>query len=307
MLYILVVFLVLTLILLSAGYYFYRIAFFPKVYKTEEVLRMEIENERLSKEEFASIQSWAQEEIIIPSPFGYHLYCRYFPFPATTSTVVFSHGITVSLEASYKYIHLFRKHNFNILVYDNRYHGRSGGNACSFGYFEKHDLKAVIDWVFERNGPAAVVGTHGESLGAAITLQHAAIDPRIRFAIPDCPFSDLDQLFRIRLREDYHLPPFPLLQICAIYTRRLLGFNYRLSSPIAGLDSIETPIFFIHGDQDKYIPPAMSQAMYNRKHLGRREIYLAKDAGHAEALIKNRQEYQRRIDAFLDSIGCIIN
>ncbi len=70
-------------------------------------------------------------------------------------------------------------------------------------------LQILVDWAFQQLDETGIVGTHGESLGAATTLQHAAIDKRISFAIADCPFSDLTELLKYRFKEDYHLPALP--------------------------------------------------------------------------------------------------
>jgi pimeloyl-ACP methyl ester carboxylesterase len=289
--------------ILAAGFYFYRTAFFPNVHPAEETLKYELENGRLQG--YTEIQTWTREEILIHSPHGYDLFGYYYPVTDSRKTVILTHGITLSLFGSMKYMHLFRQHGFNIVIYDNRFHGRSGGEACSFGFFEKDDLKAVVDWAIAKGGPDTVVGTHGESLGAAITLQHAVIDLRISFAISDCAFSNLDQLFHIRLGEDYHLPPFPVLSLCGWFARIFLGFNYIDVSPIQKIGMIETPILFIHGDKDTYIPPKMSINMHQQKTRGVRRIYLAKDAKHAASLVTDRNEYQRQVDQFLLSIGVI--
>lgn len=289
------------LALLGAGYYFFRLAFFRKVFTPYAVLSMETENERPL--DLSGPLSWPRHEVHIFSPFGYQLFGYYYPFPGSKKTVVFSHGITISLEGSLKYLPLFRRHGFNLFIYDNRFHGRSAGNGCSFGFYEKHDLKAIVDWVIATNGPDSIVGTHGESLGAAITLQHSAIDTRIAFAIADCGFSDLPELLRYRLKEDYHLPSFPLLPICQIYTQLLQGFDFYEASPALYISQINTPILFIHGDQDRYVPTWMSTNLYNQKILGTRFLYLVKGAKHAEALRYDPEQYQLQITHFLNEIN----
>ena len=93
------------------------------------------------------------------------------------------------------------------------------------------------------------------ALGAAITLQHAAIDHRIAFAIADCPFADLDTLLAYRLKEEYHLPPFPLLPLSNWFVKIRSGVDVKNVSPIESIKGIETPLMFAHGQEDRYIPP----------------------------------------------------
>jgi uncharacterized protein len=298
---ILVILLIVLVIVFVAGYSMYHTAFFPKRYSFEEVVQGEIKQGKING--MNEFNGWPKEEIHIISPFGYTLNGFYFPLKDVRKTIVLSHGITVNRYCSIKYMALFRQRGFNILAYDNRFHGSSEGAFCSFGYFEKQDLKTVVDWVFQRNGPDAIIGTHGESLGAAITLQHAAIDPRIRFAIADCSWSDLKQLFTLRLQKDFHLPAFPLLDLTRFYAKILLKFDYLAASPIQYLKDIQTPIFFVHGDKDTYILPQMSVEMFDAKTQGIRRLYLAPGAGHAEAYSVNPTEYGQQMDSFFKQIG----
>ncbi len=295
----LVLLIILLLLLLGAGYYFAHILIYPHVYPFEETRQKAVEWGILDEQEYAA---WPREELTIPSPYGYALAAVYHPYAESQRTVVISHGITFSRYGSIKYAALFYKRGYNVLVYDLRHHGRSGGPNTSFGYYEKYDLKAVVDWAFSRLGPGGVVGTLGESLGAATTLQHAAIDPRISFAISDCAYASLPDLLKLRLHADYHLPPFPLLPLADFFTGLIGGWHFSQASPIRFIAQVDTPIFFAHGQQDMYIPPQASVELFQAKRRGYRELYLAANAGHAEALSKNPKEYDVRLGAFLDQL-----
>jgi fermentation-respiration switch protein FrsA (DUF1100 family) len=285
--------------LLAAGYHFARLVIYPKVIPVEETFRQEVENGRLVEMEYLS---WPREEVRIRSPFGYDLYSVYHPLEGAQRTIVLTHGISWSLYGMVIYAGLFRRRGFNVLLYDIRHHGRSGGKDTSFGIYEKQDLKAVVDWAFSRLEHGGIVGTAGLSLGAATTLAHAAIDQRIAFAIAGCPFSDLRALLTYRLRQEYHLPPFPLLNVASYFVRHLAGWTFEQASPIQAVSQVETPIFLSHGQNDTYILPQMSIDLYNAKMRGIRALYLAPNAGHAEALWKNPVEYDQKLGAFLQDI-----
>jgi uncharacterized protein len=290
------------LLLLACGYYFARLVIYPRVFPFEEVLQTEVECGRLNQAEYGL---WPRERVWIPSQFGYKLFAIYHPVEGARRTVILTHGITWCYYGMVLYASLFRKRGFNVLLYDIRNHGRSGGKNTSFGYFEKQDLKTLVDWAFTRLKPGGTVGTFGLSLGAVTTLQHAAIDPRIAFAISDCAFSSLPEQLAYLMRRDYHLPPFPLLSLANIFVRLIAGWSFSQASPIITIGQVETPVFFIHGQNDTYILPKMSVDLYHAKTLGIRKLFLAPNAAHAESLPHNLAEYDQLLGEFLHEIGII--
>lgn len=296
----LILLLIILLILVGAAYYFARVIIYPKVFPFDETYQRCIEWGHIVEDEYGK---WPNQEVCIPSPFGYELSAIYHPIPGSQKTVVMTHGITWSRYGMVKYSQMFYKRGFNILIYDLRNHGRSGGKNTTFGFYEKEDLKVVVDWAFSCLKEGGIIGTMGESLGAATTLQHAGIDPRISFVVADCAFSDLEELLTFRLKADYHLPPFPLLNIANIWVKALTGMTFHKASPIRYISEIETPIFFVHGKDDSYIPPKMSIDMYRVKTKGHRKLYLAPNAGHAESYWNNQIEYDQKMEEFLQEIG----
>ncbi len=292
--------LALLLILLAAGYYFSRQVLYPKTFPWKKTYEIEVENGRIRPQEYDSL---VKEEIIIRSPNGYDLFAIYFPLPDATQTVIISHGITYTLFGSVKYINIFQNLGLNVLIYDLRNHGQSGGQNTTYGLYEKFDLKACVDWVLNRNGETGAIGTMGESMGAVISLEHAAIDPRIDFVISDCPFADLTQVLTYRLKQDFHLPAFPLIPLSNWFCKKTAGLNFKNVSPIEEVKSVTTPILFIHGTEDDYTLPTDSEAMFRAKIKGIKMLYLAPNAGHAQAYWLNQEDYTKKVQNFLREIN----
>lgn len=285
--------------LFGAGWYFSSQVISPKMKAYDDTYRMEVKAGKIIERDFKALP---KEEFYIESPFGYRLHGLYIPIPGSEKTVIIAHGITYTLMGSMKYVNIFRGRGFNVLVYDHRHHGKSGGDNVTFGVYEKHDMKAVMDWALAKSGPGSIVGVHGESMGAGIALEYAAMDDRAAFVIADCPYSDLTELLSFRLKADFGLPAFPMLPVASMVSKLRGGMFFSEVSPVRTIGSVRAPVFFIHGADDVYISPAMSKKMYELK-KGPKKLYLAPTAGHAMAFWKNRKEYDVKVGEFLAEIG----
>ena len=283
----------------AAGWYFSGLVVTPRIKTYEETYRIEIEKGRIQKDRFESLPF---ETVYIQSPHGYRLHALYLPAPAPGKTVIFTHGFSFSLLGSVKYMDMFRRRGFAILMYDHRHHGRSGGNNVTFGFTEREDLRAVVDWVIRRAGPGTIIGVHGESIGAAVALQHAAIDDRVSFCISDGSFTSLPELLKFRLKSDFGLPAFPLYHAASFFSKLRAGFYFGEISPITAVAHAKSPIFFIHGGADTYIPTEMGRRLFNA-YGGKKRIYICPGAKHSESFWTDRAEYDRQVGEFLREMG----
>jgi fermentation-respiration switch protein FrsA (DUF1100 family) len=148
----------------------------------------------------------------------------------------------------------------------------------------------------------SILATHGESMGAAIVLLHAAIDNRVNFVIADCPYKSLWDQFAYRLKVEYKLPAFPILYIANVISKFRIHTHISDISPIKSVEGLEIPVFFIHGNADTYIPKSHSLDMYEIK-KGKKRLYLAEGAEHAKSYAVDKERYEKEIEAFLISAG----
>lgn len=72
-------------------------------------------------------------------------------------------------------MNLFIKKGWNVLIYDHRRHGESGGKTTSYGHYEKFDLQTVVNWLKNEVGESLILGIHGESMGAVTTLLYGGM------------------------------------------------------------------------------------------------------------------------------------
>ncbi len=291
--------LVSALVLAGAGYYFSGLVIKPRMWDYQESFRTEIQKGRFSRDAFEKL---AMEDVYLESPHGYKIHALYFPRKDSRKTVIFSHGFTFTLMGSIKYIDMFIKRGFNILAYDHRHHGKSGGSTVTFGYYEKDDLKACVDWVMAKTGPGTRVGIHGESMGAAVALQYAATDPRAAFVIADGSFTDLATMLAFQLKKDFGLPSFPLVPVASLVSKLRGGMFFGDVSPLRDIPRIGAPVMIIHGAADAYIPPWMATRLFDAAG-GKKKLYMGPGAGHSESYMNNPAEYDAQVGAFLREAG----
>jgi uncharacterized protein len=274
---------------------------FARVHSLEKTYSDSIEEGNFTEEEFASYHF---QPFSLTSRYGYELRGVFSPGSDPTKSVIFVHGHTWSWHGMVKYMPPYRERGYNIIAYNHRYHGDSGGSCCTAGFFEKHDLKQVADWVFEKFPDTKVLGAAGESLGAATVMQFMPLEKRLTFAHADCPYSDTLDLYRHMLRRN-HVPRFMdgiTLFFCDRYLRRACGFGLTDTVPIRSVMESPVPLFLVHGTEDTYVPTKMSvETAEKRSGTYPTVLLLIEGAAHAKALVTARKQYFSSLNAFLDS------
>lgn len=218
--------------------------------------------------------------------------------------MIISHGVTSSKEYSLDYIALFLKMGYNVIAMDSRYHGESGGKDISYGYYERYDLKKTVDYIRETYGDDTTIGIHGVSMGAGITLMYAgSVEDGADFYIVDCPYSDFYEEAKYRIRYDFkYAPKYTkklIVEIGNLVIRVRSGFSLKDVRPINHVHKIKSPVMFINTREDKYIPPHMSQDLYERKE-GIKYIYWVDTGGHSKAYGEDPETYEAEVEKFID-------
>lgn len=287
-------------------WYFSRLVIYPKTYTREYAMSYDLERGKFDQAYWSALN---KEAFVLDSPHGYQLSGYYVPQSSGSpckGVAVICHGITWNLVGSIKYLPLFYNQGMDVVLYDHRNHGESGGNLTSFGAYEVDDLNQVLDWVEEKRGKGAFIATHGESMGAAIVLQQLATDNRVKACVADCGFSDLTELLDYRLKVSYPWLKLPMLALVRPWIRLVAGFDMTQISPMKASQNVTTPILWIHGDADDYIPPEMSIAMHDAKQ-GKKELLIVNGAKHAGAFTTDPKLYQKTVNAFLEPLLEAVN
>jgi uncharacterized protein len=178
-------------------------------------------------------------------------------------TIVLLHGIASCRYAMIPMAKALARSGFNSILYDSRANGESGGVNCTFGYFEKIDLRIVLDAVQERFSGAAPFGVYGNSLGAAVAVQALAIEKRLRCGVVESCFATLRGVIHDYSRRMILLPINSIPDAALRRTERIASLRIDDVKPEASARFIVQPIMVIHGLKDAHIKAAYGRRVFD--------------------------------------------
>jgi pimeloyl-ACP methyl ester carboxylesterase len=190
-------------------------------------------------------------------------------------TLVYLHGIGDNRAGGIGIAKRFGPQGWDVLAYDSRAHGASGGDACTYGALEKRDLVRALDAV-----KADRVVLFGSSLGAAIALTAAPFDARIRGVIAQSPFSSLEEIAADRA--PWFATDAEIGRALAI-AQEQGGFALSDARPVESARAIRVPVLLIHGARDRDTRPAHSERIAAAI-AGPKRLLLVPAAGHDDTL-----------------------
>jgi pimeloyl-ACP methyl ester carboxylesterase len=190
-------------------------------------------------------------------------------------TLVYLHGIADNRASSDGVIRRFGQLGLDVVAYDSRAHGDSGGEACTYGFLEKQDLRRVLDTV--DSGPVVLLGT---SLGAAVALQSAAEDGRVSAVVAAETFSDLRTV--ATERAPFFFTADAIARAFQVAESRG-HFQVDAVSPVVAAAKITVPVLLIHGDADIDTSPDHSRRVFATLR-GPRQLVLVPGAMHNGSL-----------------------
>lgn len=238
-----------------------------------------------------------QEDVVLTSNDGLRLrgwYVRSKRKPR--GTVIYLHGVGDCKTAGIPLARMLHDRQYHVLLYDSREHGESEGPYCTYGYNEKHDVSTAIDFLKKKRGTGKI-GIFGTSMGAAVALQAAAVDTRIRAVIAEASFTDLRTISVDYQRRIVKLPWHFLRNVAMSRSQKIARFKAREVSPVNDVQLLSIPVLFIHGMDDRLINYEYSKALYHHAHEPK-DLFLVPGASHTDIWEVAGVSYEKKITSF---------
>jgi len=215
--------------------------------------------------------------------------------------VLLLHGRSQNRLSMIRYAEFLLGSGYSVVMMDARAHGKSGGTIATYGHVERYDERSILDALTAAEHPQHIFAM-GESMGAAVALQSAAIDPRIEAVIAEGAFRNLHEVFfdyaGLRVSAFLGKTLFRPAAMLAVHeTEHQVGFRLDEVSPEASVAARSFPVLLISGLSDHNVPKRHAEAIFLAA-SGPKELWLVPKARHQKAMETAPEEFQSRVLRF---------
>ena len=257
----------LVIVLLSGSYYVYRTAFFSPAKDRDKINRPTDPQYDPYRPEirriYHQLNDRGYETVSIVSKDGLKLFGRYYHIRDGAPLDIGFHGYRSHPVTDFSGgSELIFQMEHNLLLIEQRAHCRSEGKTITFGILERQDLLCWVDYAVERFGKDVKILLHGVSMGGATVLMASdlPLPENVKGIIADCPFADpLEVIVHVGKKTNI---PERIIRLFTILAARIYGgFDIQETDAVRSVRNARVPVLLIHGEDDRYVPCDMSQAV----------------------------------------------
>ena len=285
----------LAIVYFAVGFFLAKYLSKPKRFDAEYCHKIDVEKGLIPE----NIPELKREPLNIISFDGELIHGDYSPAPNSRGVIITAHGYTWTREGNVKYARMFYNAGFSVYLFDERGHGKNTTKYTTMGYKEGKDVAAIVNYFRNMLGKNALIGLHGESLGAACVMMSLKETNEVDFAIEDCGYISLSKLLQ-HVIKPMHVPAF-FLWGADISLRLFFHYSYKKVNPGEAAASSKVPMLIIHGDADNFIPLENGKEIYSlcSNHA---KIEIFPGADHALSYQSDPERYTKIVNDFVDHI-----
>ena len=308
MLWILICAAVLVVIILIIAFVCYRLVFYnanilehdPYVVPPGE--QYDQKAEQLLKA-VAALDALPYQQVYTTSHDGIRLAARYYHFYDDAPMQIMFHGYrSCALTDMCGGALLAKKNGCNVLLVDQRAHGKSGGHTITFGIEERCDCLDWVKYVLERFGAETKIVLLGLSMGAATVLMASelSLPKNVVGIIADCPYTSPGEIIR-SVSNSIKLPGrllYPVVALGALLYGKVCIWR---GNTVRAVANAKVPILLIHGEDDRLVPWTMSQEIASTS-ASPATLEVFPDSGHGLCYVNDPRKYEQVVVSFLNTI-----
>lgn len=215
----------------------------------------------------------------------------------TAKTVILLSGIRGNRSDNLDRATCYLQKGYSVFLPDLRGTGKSGGDRISFGWHERLDLLAAVDWL--KRNHHDTIAVHGMSLGAAAIAYSFDSIRDYDFVVMESCYDNIDHAFSHRMND------FPGLSIVAwpiiAITEYRLGVSTTQLAPELYMSKYVGPVLYLAGNAEVQLPLTETQRIFSRFPGKEKSLYIFDGAPHCDLLSYDRPKYLYALTAFLNT------
>lgn len=241
------------------------------------------------------------QDVYITSHDGLRLHGLWVPAQNAKGTMLLVHGyrstMLVDFGPAMEYYH---DRGMNLLIPEQRCHGKSQGRYITFGVKESRDMLCWLEYHNRHFGKLPLI-LSGLSMGASTVLYLADEDlpDNVKGMIADCGFTSPKDILASVFKRVIHLPAAPTLLVTDLAARLFAGFSLSEEDSRRTLRKNHLPIMMVHGKDDGFVPCRMTEEGF-AVCTGPKQLLLVDGADHGVSFLVARDRYSTMIGEFLD-------
>ncbi len=250
------------------------------------------------------IYSLKHEDLYIQSFDNLKLHALFVPNTKEDKTIICVHGYKAKdglydFGQSAKFLY---STGYNILFVDNRSHGYSQGKYIGFGVLDCKDINSWVNYLTNEYKQETIV-LYGISMGAASVLNGSAlVNDKVKGIIEDCGFASGYDEVKYQIKQMYHLPSFPLVQIANLELMLLAKYSLKEKEAYRSIREYKGKLLVIHGGNDHFVCTQDAYKIYENANCDK-NILIVEGASHAKSYLKDTKEYEKQFKRLLDEIA----
>ena len=192
---------------------------------------------------------------------------------------------------------------FNLLIVDQRAHGKSEGKYIGFGATERFDCQTWARLIYKRYGKELPILITGISMGGATVLMASALElpENVAAIISDSAFTSPADILSHVIRKSYHINPSIILPFMNMWSKALAKYSFYDVSAEDTVRQAKVPILFIHGLDDDFVPSEMSKRSLEAC-ASKKDFVFVEKAGHGESYLVDNERCEATLKSFISNI-----
>ena len=239
------------------------------------------------------------EMVHITTRDGLKLSGRYYDSHAS-KTVICIHGFQSNAYNNFSLALVrFLERQYNVLLVDQRAHGKSKGHFTTGGVLEQYDLCQWVDMEAQKEQIESIY-LYGISMGATtagLASNKITVD-KVKAIVMEAGFTSFADETAWNVR--FVFSRNAILRAIKFYAKLFLKID--ISTPAAAsLAQTKIPVLFLHGDVDEAVPLSFTMTNYHAC-ASQKELMVVSGAHHTLCWLVGGDEVGERIFRFIEDL-----